>query len=153
MGRIEHAGQAGLECLFERLKEFEDFFGGFLAYFSVADKGDSVGAFAVDHGGVAGEDRFDDLDLAEHGVDEEVGAGSFFDEELCDFSAAGVSGGADGGFEVAVGPIPDGVEDGRVFGEVFFDGVEVAVGDADELLDDGVGECGRAFLGLGHGGS
>lgn len=136
--------------LFDGIEEVEKFFSFFAAFFGVADEGDSVGAFAVDHFGVAGEDWFDDLGVAEHGVDEEVCAGTLGDEVGGDFSVADVSGGPDCGFKVAVCPIPDGIEEGRVLGEKFFDFVELTMRDADEFLDKVGGQGGFSVLGFGR---
>lgn len=125
---------------FDGFEVVEDFFGGFAAFFGVADEGDSMGAEGVDHGGVFVDGGFDYGEVAEHGMDEEVGAGSVFDEIEGDVAKADVAGGANGGFEIAVSPIPDSVEESGVFGVEGFDFGEVGVGDANELLDEGVGE-------------
>ena len=102
----------------------------------MADEGDAMGSFAVDHFGIADEDRFDDFGVTEHGVDEEVSPGALGDEVGGDFSVSDVSGGPDCGFKVAVCPIPDCVEKGGVLGEEFFNFIELTMGDADEFLDE-----------------
>jgi hypothetical protein len=129
--------------LFDGIEEVEEFFGFFTAFFSVADEGDSVGAFAVDHFGVAGEDRFDDLGVAEHGVDKEVSPGTLADEVGGDFAVADMSGGSNCRFKIAVCPVPDGIEESGVLGEEFFDEVGGKGGFA-VLGFDGSGDGGES---------
>lgn len=136
--------------LFDGVKEVEEFFGFFAAFLGVADQGDAMGAFAVDHFGIAGEDRFNDFGVTEHGVDEKISAGTLRDEIGGDFSVSDVSGGPDCGFKVAVCPIPDGIEEGGVLGEKFFDFVELTMSDGDEFLDKVGGQGGFAVLGFGR---
>lgn len=77
-------------------EEVEEFFGLFAADFGMADESDAVGAFTVDHFGVADEGGFDNFDVTEHRVDEDVGAGTLGDQVARDFAVASVSGGTDG---------------------------------------------------------
>ncbi len=111
-----------------------------------------MGAFAVDHFGVAGEDRFDDLGVTEHSVDKEVSPGTLGNEVVGDFAVSNVSGGSNCGFKIAICPIPDGIEKGGVLGEEFLDFVELTMRNADEFLDEVSGKGGFAVLGFGGAG-
>ena len=88
------------------------------------------------HPGMRREDRTYDLEVAKHGRCKDVEPRTVGEKKLRDVAAAHVSGSAEPGFPVAAAPVPCRVRKSGLLGKGAANGLEVAVGVPDEVLDE-----------------
>ena len=103
------------------------------------------GPSRIAHLRMSGEDRADDLNLAEHRGGEEVDPRPVREQQLRDVASAHVGRGTKPRLPVAAAPVPGRVRESRLARECVADGLEIAVGVRDELANEVAVECGRSF--------